>query len=58
VLVFTLRFGHKDFIERKSLLKVLGRAWTWLFYRFENVKISSVTDLSKSVKPGEKKHTS
>jgi hypothetical protein len=24
---------------RKSLIKVLERAWTWLFYHFENLKI-------------------
>jgi hypothetical protein len=35
VLAFTQRFGHKDFIKRKSLLQVLERAWTWLFYHFK-----------------------
>jgi hypothetical protein len=33
----------EDFIELKSLVKVLERAWTWLSYRFQNLKISSLT---------------
>jgi hypothetical protein len=55
VLIFTWRFGHEDFIERKSLLNVLETAWTWLFtvFNFKNIFSSNkVTALSKSVKLG------
>jgi hypothetical protein len=34
VLAFTQHFGHEDFILQKSLLEVLERTWTWLFYCF------------------------
>jgi hypothetical protein len=34
VLAFTQRFGNEDFILQNVLLKVLERAWTWLFYSF------------------------
>jgi hypothetical protein len=42
VLAFTQRFGHEDFILQKSLLKVLKRAWTRLFYIFLNFKLSTL----------------
>jgi hypothetical protein len=28
------KIGLEDFIERKSLIKILERAWAWLFFRF------------------------
>jgi hypothetical protein len=63
VLAFTQCFGHKDFIETKSVLEVLERAWTWLFYHFYNLKTSSLIITYSSLKISEtgkmeKQHTS